>query len=187
MRRREFISLLGGAALVSPVAVRAQQAMPVVGYISGRDALTEALVLPAFRQGLTLHGFVEGRNVTVHYRYVGGQFDRVPAVAAELVNRGVGAVVVVNAETGGVLRSVMAATKTTPIVFLSGNDPVARGYVSNLARPGGNVTGVTSYLALLGTKRLGLLRELNPGAKKVAVLVNPESSGTEWTDIQEVA
>ena len=188
MNRRDVIALLGGAAAGWPFAARAQQTgVPVIGWLSGRTAETDALVLPAFRQGLNTHGYVEGRNVTVEYRYAGGQFDRLPALAADLVNRSVAVIVGVGSGGGQGARLLKAATTTIPILFNTGNDPVATGLVSSLSRPGGNITGVTSFFSLLGSKRLGLLRELAPGATTIAVLANPASIDTELTDVREAA
>jgi putative ABC transport system substrate-binding protein len=188
IRRREFITLLGGAATVWPLAARAQQAaLPVIGWLSGRNAETDALLLPTFRQGLNLHGYAEGRNVTIEYRYAAGQFDRLPSLAADLVNRSVAAIVAVASDGHQGLSMLKAATSTIPIVFGTGADPVAMGYVASLSRPGGNLTGVTSFFSQLGPKRLGLLRELAPGARTIAVLVNPAGTGTELADVQKAA
>jgi putative ABC transport system substrate-binding protein len=183
IRRREFISLLGGAA-VWPLAARGQK-MSVIGYLSGRNAETEALVLPAFRQGLKIHGYLEGQNLTIEYRYADGQFARFPSLIADLLDRPVSAIVAVGADQAIV--RLISATKTIPIVFNTGGDPIARGYVTSLGRPGGNATGVTSFFTLLGPKRLGLLRELVPGAATIAVLVNPAGPVGELAELQNAA
>ena len=173
MKRREFITLLGGAATAWPLAARAQQpAMPVIGWLSGRNSETDALILPTFRQGLNAQGYVEGRNVTVEYRFADGQYDRLPALASDFVRRSV-AVIVSVAATDRMTRAVHAASTTIPIVFVTGGDPVESGLVPNLNRPGGNMTGVTSFSRELVQKRLGLLHELLPRATTIAVLVNP--------------
>jgi putative ABC transport system substrate-binding protein len=187
MKRRQFITLLGGAA-TWPLAARAQQrATPVVGYLSGRNAETDALVLPAFRQGLNMHGYIEGRNLTIEYRYAAGQIDRFPSLIADLVKRPVAAIVVVGSEGGQGVSMLKAATTTIPIVFNAGNDPVAMGYVASLGRPGGNVTGVTSFFSLLGPKRLSLLGDLAPHAATIAILTNPTGTGAELIDLLDAA
>src|ERR1700704_6256322 len=180
MRRREFITLLGGAATSWPLAAHAQQpAMPVVGLLDQRSPEELADRLRGFRQGLKDAGFVEGENVAIEYRWAENQIDRLPALAAELVRRRV-AVLVAN---GGVPASFAAKAATTPIpsVFIAAEDPVRRGLVASLARPGGNLTGVNFLSAELVPKRLELLRELVPAAAKVAVLVNPTGSTPEVT------
>src|SRR5438309_9055792 len=145
VRRREFITLVGGAAAAWPLAARAQQpALPVIGWLSGRNSETDALILPTFRQGLNAQGYVEGRNVTVEYRFADGQYDRLPALASDLVRRPV-AVIVSVAATDLMTRAVQAASTTIPIVFVTGGDPVKSGLVPSLNRPGGNMTGVTSF------------------------------------------
>jgi putative ABC transport system substrate-binding protein len=161
MKRRTFITLIGGAAAGWPLAARAQQpAMPVIGFLSSRSADDSVRVVAAFRQGLAETGYVESR----------GQLDRLPALASELVHRPV-AVIAALGESG---YAAKAATTTIPIVFGSGGDPIELGLVTSLNRPGGNVTGATFLTAQLGAKRLGLLRDLVPGADVVALLVNPK-------------
>ncbi len=171
MRRRESITLLGSAAVAWPFGTRAQQpAMPVVGFLSSRSADDSITAVAAFRQGLSEPGYGEGRNVEIDFRWAAGHFDRLPALAAELVRRPVTVLVAV----GGfqTARAAEAATVTIPIVFGIGEDPVKAGLVPNLNRPGGNMTGATFFTALLGAKRLGLLRELAPQADVIGLLVN---------------
>src|SRR5262249_35818418 len=180
MRRREFITLLGGAAAaVWPIAARAQQTMPVIGLLDIRspEAMTDRL--RAFRQGLKDAGFVEGENVAIEYRWAEGQYDRLPALAAELDRRKV-AVIVASGGPAPALAAAKAAT-TIPIVFVTAEDPVKLGLVANLARPGGNLTGVSMLTGELAAKRLEFLRELVPGAVRVAAFINPNNPGADNT------
>jgi putative ABC transport system substrate-binding protein len=175
MRRREFIAGLAGAA-AWPVVARAQQpTLPVIGFVSGVSAHASAGRVAAFRQGLGETGYVEGQNVTVEYHWLDGQYDRLPALMADLVRRRV-AVIATPASTPTAI-AAKAATATIPIVFAVGEDPVKLGLVASLARPGGNATGVNFLNQEVSAKQLGLLHELLPKAVRVAVLVNP-TSGT---------
>jgi putative tryptophan/tyrosine transport system substrate-binding protein len=175
MQRREFITLLGGAAAAWPVTARAQQpAMPAIGFLSSRSANDSARAVDAFRQGLAEMGYVEGRNAEIEFRWADGQFDRLPALASDLVQRSVAVLVAVGgAQTATIAK---ATTSTIPIIFGIGEDPIKEGLVPNLNRPGGNMTGATFSTALLGAKRLGILRDLVPSAKVIALLVNQSSS-----------
>jgi putative tryptophan/tyrosine transport system substrate-binding protein len=177
MRRREFITLLGAAA-AWPLAARAQQAaIPVVGFMSGRSPEDSARVASAFRQALADAGFIEGQTVKIEYRWANGDYDKLPALAADLVNRKVAVLVGVGGDVSAVVAA--KATKTIPVVFGMGGDPVKAGLVVSFSRPGGNVTGYTLWTSEMESKRLGLLRELVPGVSLIGVLVNPRFPPTE--------
>jgi putative tryptophan/tyrosine transport system substrate-binding protein len=184
MNRREFITLLGGGAAAWPLAARGQQAaMPVVGFVNPQSPDGHTERLRGFRQGLKDTGYVEGENIAIEYRWAEGQFDRLAALAAELVRRQVAVIVA----TGGISSAMAAkaATTTIPIVFLAAEDPVRVGLVASLARPGGNLTGINFLNTELAAKRLGLLRELVPGAARVAVLLNPANAMNAETTLRD--
>jgi putative tryptophan/tyrosine transport system substrate-binding protein len=176
MRRREFLGVLGGGVLggglaASPHAARAQQPMPVIGYLSSRSPGDSAALLAAFRKGLGETGFIEGQNVAIEYRWAEGQYERLPAQAADLARQGVAVLVTTGGEPSAL--AAKAATSTIPIVFTAGGDPVKIGLAQSLNRPGGNATGVSVLTTAPESKRLGLLHELAPAAKAVGVLINP--------------
>jgi putative tryptophan/tyrosine transport system substrate-binding protein len=186
MRRRDFLSVLGGAAATWPVTARAQQpAMPVVGFLRSTPLADAAYLVAAFRQGLKETGYIEGKNVAIEFRSAESQLDRLPVLVAELISRPV-AVIVGNTDAA---LAAKTATTTVPIVFATGGDPVSEGLVASLNRPEGNVTGVVFFNSVLGAKRLELLRQLVPKATTIGVLVNPTSANTEAErrDVQAAA
>jgi putative ABC transport system substrate-binding protein len=186
MKRRDFIAGLG-AAIAVPLAARAQQAMPVLGYLSSRSPAESEAVLAAFRQGLAEAGYVVGQNVAIEYRWAEGQYDKLPAFAAELVGLKVAAILA----AGGPPSALAAknATSTIPVIFSAADDPVGIGLVQSLNRPGGNITGMSVFNATLGAKRLGLLHEFVPSAKTIAYLTNPANPSAllEVSAVQEAA
>jgi putative ABC transport system substrate-binding protein len=186
MIRREFITLLGGAAVAWPLAARAQQpAMPVIGFLRSASFASVSHFPAAFRRGLQETGFVESQNVTIEFRSAEDRPDQLPALATDLIRRPVGVIV------GDIISAIAAkaATTTLPIVFATGTDPVSEGLVASLNRPGGNVTGVVFFNAVLGAKRLELLRQLVPKVRTIGVLVYPNNPSTEAErrDVQEAA
>jgi putative ABC transport system substrate-binding protein len=170
MRRRNFITLLGGAAAAWPLAAHAQQMMPIVGFLHQGQAKQAESFAAAFREGLNKSGYIEGQNVTIEYRWAEGDYDRLRQMAADLVHRKVSVIASVFSVA---CLAAKAATSTIPIVFATGTDPIREGLVPALNRPGGNVTGVTFFVALLGAKRLSLLHDVLPAAKTIALLINP--------------
>jgi len=178
MRRRQFITLLCGAAAIGPLAARAQQGrLPVVGYLHAVSPEGQEANVAALRKGLGEHGLVEGRHFTIEYRFANNEYNRLPELAADLVHR---EVAVIFALGGSVMtQAAKDATTKIPIVFVQGQDPVAMGLVASLNRPGGNVTGIYLLASELGPKRLGLLKELVPAASRYALLVNPNDPATE--------
>ena len=187
MRRREFITLLGGAATALPLTALAQQQMPLVGFLNSASPNTYRFNADSFREGLAQAGFTEGRNVRIEERWANGDYQALPTLAAQLVAKGV----VVIAATGDVAsaRAAQAASQTVPVVFTIGADPVRFGLVASLNRPGGHVTGVSLLTSLIGAKRVELLRQVAPKISRVALLMNPSnpSATAEQADAQESA
>jgi putative tryptophan/tyrosine transport system substrate-binding protein len=178
MKRREFITVIGSVAAIWPLVARAQTPKPVIGFMSGRASEESADLVAAFRQGLTDSGFVDGQNITIEFRWADGDYDQLPGLAAELVGRKVAVLVGVGGDVSAV--AAAKATKTIPVVFGMGGDPVKAGIVASFNRPGGNVTGYTIWTNEMESKRLGLLRELVPGIPMIGVLVNPRFPPTVW-------
>jgi putative ABC transport system substrate-binding protein len=177
MRRRDFITVIAGSAAARPLVAGAQQpAMPVIGFLNSGAPGPATDTIAVFRQGLAEAGYMEGRNVAIEYRFAEGQYDRLPALAEELVRRQVAVIVAIPIPAAVVAK---AATGTIPIVFSVAGDPVKLGLVDSLARPGGNATGVNFFQAELGAKQLGLLRELLPAAARIGLLVNPTNANVE--------
>src|SRR5262245_12868926 len=187
MKRRKFVALVGSVAAWPLMARAQQQSMPVIGFLNSASPRQWVHLVGAFRKGLNEVGYVEGQNLLIEYRWAEGLYERLPALAEELVRRPVSVLVT----TGGATTALAAkaATTTIPIVFSSGNDPVKFGLVASLNRPGGNATGVAFLIDTLGSKRLELLREVLPGAKLIAALMNPDNVGTETQlrDLQKAA
>ncbi len=189
MRRRELLTLLGGAAVAWPVATRAQErALPVIGLLSSRSPAVDTPLIAVIRQGLSERGLVEGQNFALDYRWAEGQYDRLSGLAADLVRQRVAVIVTIGGEPSAM--AAKAATATIPIVLAGGNDPSRGGLVTSLRRPGGNITGVSTLIFALEPKRLELLRELRPQGTTIAVLVNPGNTPQaefQVSDIQTAA
>jgi len=188
MRRREFIKVIGGGAVAWPIVARAQQpAMPVIGWLSARSPSEAASVLQAFRQGLGQLGYFEGKNITIEYRWAEGRYDRLPALAAELVSRRVTIIAATGGEPSPL--AAKAATTTIPIVCTLGGDPVQIGLVASLNQPGGNLTGTTIMASEMAAKRLDLARQLVPNTNSIAMLINPKfpSASAEAREVQNAA
>jgi putative ABC transport system substrate-binding protein len=177
MRRREFIAMIGGAAML-PLAARAQQpAMPVIGFLNSQSAGPFSHMIAGFLRGLSESGFIEGQNIAIEYHWAEGQYERLPTLANELVRRGLAVLVATGGEPAAL--AAKAATSTIPIVFVIGGDPVKIGLVASMNRPGANVTGLTLLTTSLDGKRLGLLKELIPNANLIAALINPDFPPSE--------
>src|SRR5215813_541144 len=185
--RRELLAAVGGAAAAWPLAAPAQQQLPVIGILSSRSRATDALLIAVIRQGLNDTGFIEGRNVSIEYRWAEGNYGRLTALAADLVGRKVAVIVTIGGDVAAL--AAKAATSTLPVVFTVATDPIRSGLVSNLHRPGGNRTGNSGFQAELEPKRLGLLRELRPDATTIGVLVNPNVAyiDAQLNDIRSAA
>jgi putative ABC transport system substrate-binding protein len=184
MRRRNFITLLGAAA-AWPLAARAQQALPMLGFMSARSPEDSTHLLAAFLRGLAEGGYVEGQNLSIEFRWARGRYDLLPGMAADLVNRRVSVLVAVGGDPSP--RAAKRATSTIPIVFGVGGDPVSEGLVESFNRPGGNATGDTLYTNIMEPKRLGLLRDLVPGVPLIGVLLNPSFAPYQLPQIEEAA
>jgi putative tryptophan/tyrosine transport system substrate-binding protein len=183
MRRREFITIFGGSAAAWPLAARAQQAMPVIGYLSGWSPGDAPEYLNYFRSGLAEAGYAEGRNVVIEYRFAGGHFEQVPELVADLVRRQVSVIAIPNTTQSAV--AAKRATQTIPIVFSLGSNPVEVGLVQSLNHPGGNVTGLTALQTAVTAKRLELMHELIPAGTKIAFLVNSANRTLAEADVRE--
>jgi putative ABC transport system substrate-binding protein len=184
LKRREFMTLLGGSAVAWPLAARSQQpSIPVIGFLNAGSALPVAQYVVGFQKGLSETGYVEGRNVVIDFRWVEGQYNRLPALAADLVQRNVAIIVV----SGGAVSAFAAkvATSTIPILFVIGDDPIKTGLVRSLNRPEGNITGMTLFISMLMAKRFELLTEIMPTSSAVALLVNPKNPNVE-SDTKEM-